>query len=264
MKSTRVSQYWHRRAFTIIELTIVMAIVSVISSLVIVNITLSKKTARDTVRKADAAAILASVGQYAQANGTSFIRYNALGCSGTGADPSTAYTGTGCVGASGRAYGLVNVAGNATLTGVGTPSTTNNRVYTGHTIVEALNIAGYLNASPKDPLNKVGTLTGANGAGTVWDYALIRACPNGRQHVSARGQLYAVWVMLENTPTGTSVENLNRIPGWATATPDNGGYDFAAGPTEQTLFTTKSYGVSNGSSRPQDTSEAGSCAATPA
>jgi len=254
------------RAFTMIELMVAIAILGILSSLVIVNISIGKRKSRDTERMADASELLTSVNQYVQANGTSFITYpDASGKPGSctvasTTDPSQAATSaTGsCVGASGRAYGLVN-ATSMTVAGVGTPTT--NRVYPAHSIVQALVTGGYLSGALKDPSNGVGTLTGSNDANnTIPDYALIRACPNGRQHVATRGQLFAVWVMLENKPSTTDVANLSHVVGNVNASPDTGaGYDFAAGSTYQALFQSNGYGVSNGPSQPQSVGMNGEC-----
>ena len=272
MPSTLIlKQTLRRKAFSIIELTVAVAILAVISSLVAINITTSRRAARDGLRKADAPALLTAVNQYVLANGSSFIAYpDSNNKPGTcvvdpsiATNPSISAIGNYCVGASGRSYGLVNVAAasgtTVTLTGVGVPSGT-QRTYTGHSIVEALRAGGYLNVSPKDPQNKTGTI-GYGDAGTVPDYALIRACPNGRQHVAKQGQLFAVWVVLENAPSSTDIATLGRVVGYKDATPDAGGYDFAAGSTLQAKFESNGYGTSNGASRPQDTSMAGVCTA---
>jgi|GEM_PF-5236750 len=261
-----------KRGFTIVELVVATTIIGMIAVLVSINLVASQRNTRDTRRIADASALLTSVTQYVQANGTSFITYpdsnkNPQACTFTSAtDPSEAAGGLGCVGASGRSYGLVNMASN-TITGAGGGSNT-TRVYAAHSIVQALQAGGYLNVTPQDPSNKVGTLTNSNdAANTIRDYDLIRACPDGEQHVASRGQLYAVWVMLENKPSVTQTANLARVVGSLTAAPldangNPGGYDFASG-SYQTTFQNNGYGVSNGPSQPQDVSQAGKCTTGP-
>jgi prepilin-type N-terminal cleavage/methylation domain-containing protein len=260
----------HRKAFTFVEVTIAVAIISIVSSLVVINVTNSRKSARNTIRKADISAILASVTQYSLANGSTFISYpdstkkpGACTVASTTNPSEPADNTTYCVGASGRSYGLVNVAANSgttlNLDGVGVANAT-TRTYTQHSIIEALKAGGYLNIDAKDPLNRTGKI-GNTDAGVTADYALIRACPNGRQHVAKRGQLFAVWTVLESTLSTSDLENLNRVVGYKDATPDAGGYDFAAGAALQAKFESNGFGVSNGASRPQDTSSTGSCSA---
>lgn len=257
----RFSQRQH--AFTIIEVMVAVGVIGILSSLAVINFTQSRQNARDGIRKADAPALLAAVNQFVLANGTSFLRAPDAGgragsCTLTvGDDPAVPAQGDECIGASGRAYGLVNVGGSLELAGVGGSST--QRLYREKSMIEALKDGGYLNTEPRDPKNSIGKITTQGQLDANPDYALIRACPNGVQHVGGRGQLFAVWVMLERNPSAADKEAQLRVPGNPTAGPlEPGGtntryqYDFAAGTTYQEHFEERGYGVSNGPSRPND------------
>lgn len=244
-----------KRAFTIIELTIAIAVVAILASLVSINFSQSRKNARDGVRKTDAPAILAAVSQYVQANGSSLIRLhdaqgNPSACT-VSSDSSEVGVGIGCVGANGRGYGKINVAGisGTAAEGVGREgSTVVRREYPSNgSIVDALVTGGYFDIRPRDPLSKN---KAANDI-TARDYALIRACPNGEQHVGSRGQLFAVWTVIENRLTTSDLESIRKLPGRPTPRGlDNYVYDFAAGTdllSGNEAFDTTGYGVGNAS-----------------
>jgi type II secretory pathway pseudopilin PulG len=246
-----------KKAFTLIELTTAAVMLTVLSSVVIVNYTRARQTARDGIRRSDVQALLTGINQFAQVNGSTLIRDTDTSnktlkpCApATATDPSISRTGAGCVGAGGRAYGLANTV-NATLNGAG--GSTVQRVYTPVSMAQALMNGGYLSSVPRDPLAKSTDITGSD-AGVLQDYAVIRACPNGEQHVGDRGQLVSVWAIMERGVTATDIENMQRVVGSQTAAPvANYRYDFAAGDDFQTLFEANGYGVSNGSSRPNVT-----------
>lgn len=257
-----------RQGFTIIELSVAVAVVAILASVVTINFTQSRKNARDGVRKADAPAILTAVSQYVQANGTSFIRmYNADGktlkpCAISGSDPVQTGVGAGCVGAGGRGYGKINaknITGSA-ANGIGRGGASGSREYPANgSIVEALTSGGFFDVKPVDPLSKNTSTSDINAR----DYVLIRACPNGEQHVGSRGQLFAVWTVIENRLTTSDKESIKRLPGFPTTKgSDTYLYDFAAGAdlsTGNVAFDTLGYGVGNASSLGSITSAAGSC-----
>ncbi|CAN5152987.1 hypothetical protein BH11PAT4_BH11PAT4_3890 [soil metagenome] len=243
-----------RRGFTVIELTIAVAIVAILASVVTINFSQSRKNARDGVRKTDAPAILTAVSQYVQANGTSMIRlYAADGktlqpCAVVGADPAVTATGAGCVGAGGRGYGKINAKDitGANAANIGRGGGSGSREYPANgSIVDALLSGGYFDVRPVDPLSK----QAATSDITARDYALIRACPNGEQHVGTRGQLFAVWTAVENRLTTSDAESIKRLPGFPTVKgSDTYVYDFAAGTgatSGNAAFDTSGYGVGN-------------------
>lgn len=238
-----------KRAFSIVEVVVAVAIVSILATLVTINLTESKRTARDGNRKTDISTILGAVSQYATTNGSSLITYpdttktcSTAGKSGTNATQS--YSGDGCVGASGRAYGKVNLYRATTAQDM--PGGNAGRSYgASYSIIDALKQGGYFSADPKDPFNKDGRTTDP----TTKDYVLIRACPNGQQHVGTGGQLYAVWTYLERGLTKTEDETRKLIPGDLSAIKDPASwgnhYDFAAG-TEYSSYKDRGYAISNG------------------
>lgn len=264
---------FRKNGFTVIELSVAAAVLAILATLVMINLAQTRRAARDSIRKSDAPALLTAVNQFALANGTSFLRDTdsssrqlkscALDVSN---DPGIAGIGDGCVGASGRAYGLVNAAGNLILTGQGSAASQDRR-YTNVSMVEALRNGGYLNTDPKDPLNGVGKLTSSNDVDRYPDYALIRSCPNGEQHVGSRGQLFAIWVLLERPLSREDREAQRNTPGSIYAGPvqEDGfyyAYDFAAGTSYQTRFEENGFGVGNGSTRKDVALE--TCADVPA
>lgn len=256
-----------RSGFTIIEVTVAVAIVGILASLVTINFSQSRKNARDGIRKTDAPAILTAVSQFTIANGSSLIAMHGadkrpLSCTIPSNDPDQLATGPGCVGASGRGYGKINakgVTGQAALAiGRGEDGTREYPV-TG-SIVDALVSGGYFDTKPVDPLSK-----NSNPADiTARDYVLIRACPNGEQHIGARGQLFAVWTLVENRLTTSDKESIRKLPGFPTTKGSNAYvYDFAAGTnltTGNTAFDTTAFGVGNASSVGSITSAENACA----
>ncbi len=259
----------YKRGFTIIELSVAVAVVAILASIVTINFSQSRKNARDGVRKADAPAILTAVSQYVQANGTSFIRMYDTGgktlqaCNISGSDPAQTGTGAGCVGAGGRGYGKINAKGitGAAANGIGRGGSSGSREYPGNgSIVDALASGGFFDVKPVDPLSK----NAATNNIDTRDYVLIRACPNGEQHVGNRGQLFAVWTIIENRLTTSDMESVKRLPGFPTRTTGNKDYkyDFAAGVdlgAGNAAFDTLGYGVGNASSIGSISSAAGNC-----
>jgi hypothetical protein len=159
--------------------------------------------------------------------------------------PSAA-SNPGCVGASGRSYGKINLK-NATSSGY---ATNPGRAYVAHSIGDALLAGGYLTHVPQDPFSQgSANLTNPNAA----DYVLIRACiATGVQQVGSRGTVFAVWTALENDPTSQEQANAVRYPGGREAGPTNLAatyvYDFAAQQTEwqSGAFYFKGFAVGNG------------------
>lgn len=256
-----------RSGFTIIEVTVAVAIVGILASLVTINFSQSRKNARDGIRKTDAPAILTAVSQFTIANGSSLIAMHGadtrpLSCTIPNNDPDVLATGQGCVGASGRGYGKINAKGitdgAAQAIGRGGSGT---RVYPENgSIVDALVSGGYFDTKPVDPLSKNSNPDDI----AVRDYVLIRACPNGEQHIGARGQLFAVWTLVENRLTTSDKESIKKLPGFPSVKGSNTYlYDFAAGPnlsTGNTAFDTTAFGVGNASAVGAITSAENACA----
>lgn len=259
-----------KSGFSLIELMIAVAVIGIMASLVTLNLMQSRRNARDGIRKADAAAVLAAVDQFTQVNGNSLIKADVDGngspesCVTANNLPQDSANGTGCVGASGRSYGLINLK-SATVKG----SDNTPRTYPATSIVEALNSGGFFNVTPRDPSNTDGVMLDASGNldGTP-DYAMIRACANGSQYIQNRGQLFAIWVILERDITVVDQESLGRVPGYWSAAPapvapgTRYQYDFAAGYGAGSLeeqFESNGYGLSNGSSIPNSTAASDSC-----
>ena len=248
-----------RRAFTIIELMVAVTILSIVTTLVIVNFTQSRRNSRDGVRKADVSAVEVAVQQYAIANGSTLIRYPVNGrpgaCTiGSATDPSTGWTGAAqqCVGAGGRAYGKINLKQVTGVSGdnLGVGGVTNHRDYPTYSIVEALKDGGYFDVTPHDPSSPNGATTDP----TQRDYSLIRACrKTGFQNVATGGDLFAVWAILENPLNQVEIENNRLLPGSSSAvdpTLTSGSlyqYDFAAGQSDEALYESAGYGVGNAS-----------------
>jgi prepilin-type N-terminal cleavage/methylation domain-containing protein len=253
-----------RRGFTIIELTIAVSVVAILASVVTINFSQSRKTARDGVRRADAPAILTAVSQYAQANGTSMIRNYRNGgnvledCTVVGSDPAVTALGAGCVGAGGRGYGKIN-AKDITAGTIGRGGSGVRAYPSNGSIVDALISGGYFDVRPVDPLSKNSPTNDIN----TRDYVLIRACPNGEQHVGTRGQLFAVWTVVENRLTTSDAESIKKLPGFPTVKgTDTYVYDFAAGTdlsTGNTAFDTSGYGVGNAAAIGSITDAGGEC-----
>jgi len=227
------------RAFSTIELLVSISVLAILAVLLSVNYSKTQSQARDTTRKADVAVIGSAVNQFATTTGNSFIRMPISGTPGQYQDcklPSDAgtppqpvmilppvATDPGCVGASGRAFGKVNVKGVQLANAV----TGQERTYGSHSIVEALVAANFLNSAPKDPRNNVGVLDTVDKA-KLPDYVLIRSCPipsgvnRNLQYVGDRGgAIYSVWAQLENTPVPADVANRAKSAG--SFTTDNDG-----------------------------------------
>jgi hypothetical protein len=189
---------------------------------------------RDARRRHDVSVIVGGVTQYESTRGTTFIRYNGLACSLPSEDNAALPgTGPGCVGASGRAYGKMNLKA-ATNSAPGYASNPPRTYATDHTIGEALLQGGFLTNMPQDPNAKANVFNDPNAP----DYVLIRACIiTGHQQVGTRGTVFGVWAPLEGSTTADEDSNNDRYPGGKKAGPEtdpnntNGDpyiYDFAA------------------------------------
>lgn len=220
-----------RRAFTIIELMVATAIIAILASMTVLNLEQTRRNSRDARRRSDVQTIAAGVSQYTVAKGTTFVRYNNLDCTlASEVNPSVQGIGDGCVGASGRSFGKMNLR-SATTTGYPNAQQNAGRVYAAHSIGDALLLEGYLTYMPQDPLSQKSTAyTDPNAR----DYVLIRACiVTGEQQVGSKGTVFGIWSSLEGGPTAQEQSNNDRYPGGRNAGPGQQGgnayvYDFAA------------------------------------
>lgn len=219
-----------KRAFSIIEMLVVIALIAILSAVATISFSITRRNSRDSRRKTDVQQLSAALTQYASAVGTTFIVDKKQTCAlSSQTDPSIPGIGAGCVGASGRAYGKVNLI---SATSSGYPTATNaGRTYAPVSIGTALLDEGYLSAVPRDPFAVSKTFDDPNDR----DYVLIRACSvTGEQQVGNRGTVFAFWASLEGTPTTEQMANSDRYAGGRTAGlgPDANGnvyiYDFAA------------------------------------
>jgi prepilin-type N-terminal cleavage/methylation domain-containing protein len=242
-------QFTPKRGFTIIELMVATAILVILASVTILFLGTTRRNSRDARRKADVQTISSGISQYTVIAGTTFIKVAGQQCNlPDEINPATVGTGAGCVGASGRSYGKMNLKGdgvNVTSSGY---ATNPGRVYMTISIGKALLDAGYLTSMPQDPLAKVSDTTNPNAP----DYVLIRACAvTGEQQVGTRGTVFAVWTSLENGPTDQEKANSDHYPGGRLAGPTGAGtyvYDFAAQQSEwlSGAYYVNGFGVGNG------------------
>jgi type II secretory pathway pseudopilin PulG len=243
-----------RPAFTIVELMVAVAILIILTSITMLFLSATRRNSRDATRKADVQTISSAMSQYTVVAGNTFVRVSGQTCvlpdDSIPANAPNFTTNPGCVGASGRAYGKMNLRSTST-TAVGNSGYATNpgRTYATTSINQALQGAGYLNTIPHDPVAKVSDATNPSAS----DYVLIRACANtGQQSVGVTGAVFGVWTALENLPTDQEKGNSDRYPGGKSAGPVTGAgtyiYDFAAQQTEWNAgsFYINGFAVGNG------------------
>lgn len=222
-----------KRAFTIVELMVALSVLVILASVTAIYFGSTRRNSRDARRKADVQTITSAVSQYTVVSGTTFIHASGLTCTlpdeKNPANVPNFATNPGCVGASGRGYGKMNLK-NATSSGYATNA---GRAYAPMSIGESLVNDRYLTKMPQDPNAGSNSFTDPDAP----DYVLIRACiVSGIQEVGTRGTVFGVWTPLENVPTDQEEANSDRYPGGKLAGPVGGGgtyvFDFAAQQTE--------------------------------
>jgi type II secretory pathway pseudopilin PulG len=215
------------KAFSLVELMVAIATLALLATLTVISFAETRKSSRDSRRKADIQIISSGITQYGITRGSTFITMPDSSCTLPNQNnPATVGVGSGCTGASGRSYGKMNLKLANTD---GYSPAHQGRTYAQNTISEALLASGYLQSIPLDPLHNASALNDPNQR----DYVVIRACmATGLQEVGTRGQLFAVWASLENNPTLEEVAIAARLPGGKNAGPGSVGgnvyiYDFA-------------------------------------
>jgi len=226
--------------FTLVEVLIAIAVIGLLAASGTVSYQRSQQASRDSRRKQDVTTYSQAVAAYLAAHGNAAIQDSKAGACNLAdttavdpEDPSKAASGSGCAGASGRGYGLVNAAtGTATgITGSGISSA--NRSYASVSISAALHDLGYLATPATDPRTK----DASDASGGNADYILLRCCNDGRQNVSDGGIAYAVWTHLEGAINSNDTSNTanacggSSAAGKAAAASGISGYayDFASG-----------------------------------
>lgn len=218
------------RAFTTMELLVAISIISILAVLTTVNLLETRKSARDSRRKLDARTYTDALNAYKTVHGTFLISLPNNPCtSGGAADdrPDQNYSG-GCVGASGRSFGKINLR-SATESQLLPGGSTLSKTYADVSIAEGLQQNGYLATAAKDPTNsEEETVSGKS------DYVLVRCCSDGTQSFTKGGAMVGVWTRLEKDPLTTDADNTDRYCGGKRAyiNPENPNlpayYDFAA------------------------------------
>lgn len=217
---------------------VVVAVMSLLATLVILNLSEARKKARDSRRVSDVRIYAAALNLYKITHNSFFIVHPTLNCT-LPADESDAGSRTNCVGAQGRGYGkihLKSLPADPIVTTTGTPS----RTYTNTSIADA--IQTFIGTQAKDPLNKDAIGNNPNAQ----DYILVRcevgASPvGGKQNFGTGGQAFGIIAKLESTTTVVEDDNTTSycgaIPGLT--------YDFAAQDSEFSGPGVRIYGIGN-------------------
>ena len=174
-----------RTAFTIIELLVAIAIIGILAVLVTVNLTNSRRAARDSRRKTDVTAYSQAFQQFYSVKGSLFVELNP-GC--------TASLQANCSGAAGESYGRMNFT-----------SVQDSLAYSTKSISQDLQLLGYLANVAYDP-------SAANNTTTVDDpdYVFVRCLPKSSlQSTDRTGTFGAVWTQLES-PSNLTDANLSN------------------------------------------------------
>jgi prepilin-type N-terminal cleavage/methylation domain-containing protein len=131
----------YSKAFTLIELIIVVSIIAVLATLVAVDFTKAQAKSRDAKRRSDLSIIRAAAQVYRNDRGSFKIDYNANGT----------ILHTGCAGGGEGFFNKENGSGaNPVCNSI--IDTSNPDYGYPHSIASGLVSFGYLSAAPKDPL----------------------------------------------------------------------------------------------------------------
>lgn len=218
---------------------VVVAVMSLLATLVILNLSEARKQARDTRRVSDVRIYAAALNLYKITHNSFFIVHPTLNCVVSG-ESSYLPIGsrTDCVGAQGRAYGKIHLKSSPTST---LPVTDGDRDYSNTSIAEALQ--AFIGTQAKDPLNKDASGNDPNAR----DYVLIRCnvgdtVTGGTQNFGMNsGQAFGIIAKLESATTVVEDDNTTSYCG---AIPDIT-YDFAATPGEFSGAGVRIYGIGN-------------------
>ncbi|HSI20464.1 MAG TPA: type II secretion system protein [Verrucomicrobiae bacterium] len=231
------------RGFSLVEMLVAISILAILSSLVTIVFSSARRNSRDGRRKADVETITGAFSQYMAVSGTTHMTYPSATCT-LPVDVNTAPIGSaaaGCVGATGRSYGKLNLGSSVVSGGYATYP---GRTYMSRTIGEALSARGLLTTVPKDPLRR-----SATNSVTEPDYVVIRGLTTTcTQDMTSRSDLVAVWTSLENTPTAEDVGASSKYVGGSASGQSSYVYDFAAQQSDLTAgtYTTKGFAAGNG------------------
>jgi prepilin-type N-terminal cleavage/methylation domain-containing protein len=203
-------------AFTLIEVIAATVILGIVTTLASVSYTDYRSRSNDSRKKEDVNTILTAVVQYGNLYGNTLITYKTAAAQptcriiGSQTIPGNDAPDATCTGAAGRGFGKVNFKNGQE----GDPNTSTQYTYpSSRTINEALVSWGVLSSPVFDPTrkNKV-----ASNVATDPDYVLIRACPNGQQHIGSRGSTVVVWTLLSRglEPTNNDRDSISKLAGY--------------------------------------------------
>lgn len=135
-----------RRGFTLIELTVAIAVLGILAALLVVNSSSARLRSRDANRRGSMEGYRASMEQYKTAKGNYFVQSGSCVQTGTAQQSGRAVyiqaSGAGCSGIYGGGSGRVTRRNSAT-----------NSTYSSLSIADALVKEGYLNRIYTDPID---------------------------------------------------------------------------------------------------------------
>lgn len=222
------------KGYTLVEVVVAVSIIAILASLVILNLTEARKSARDSRRKSDIQTYVSAFNSYRVTNPNFFIEDKKAGTCSNGVEvaqlddsscvdangnactvDSAFNSGAACVGALGRSFGKINLASVSSESPVkdGYKAEENSawaRPYATTSIAQALFNQGFLNNLSKDPMTKSGLV---NNDPTLPDYTLIRSCANGKQALNKGGVLFTVFGILERTPSAVDTSSMKEYAG---------------------------------------------------
>jgi prepilin-type N-terminal cleavage/methylation domain-containing protein len=199
-----------RSGMTLIELAISAAVLAILATLLMINLSSSRIQARNARRQGDIETYTTAINQYNLFKGNAFITAPGGACALSGSGADTVATGADCTGASGLSFGKMNIHSlNGQVVSV-TGFNNQVRVYANTSIADALKAQGLITTSATDPSN-------TNSAGTDAtqpDYVFIRCCvESAKQNLSKSGTAFAIWAKLETIPTAVQKANTDRYCG---------------------------------------------------
>ena len=196
---------YKKSAFTIIELLITVGILTILTTIAVVNLSNTRRNSRDAARRGAVQDYSAAMNLYKATNGNYFVTDTTTGsCAVTTASVQVAGannapitfdmtgTGAGCVGYNGSSEGYMTRVVNGS----------SNAKYTSTSIAQALTDDGFLSSVQSDPLIHDYTTDTVN---TYQDYLLTlcqistSSSTNSYQATSnTNAQAFAVYAFLEN------------------------------------------------------------------
>lgn len=191
-----------KSAFTLIEVMIVVAILSVMAVIVTADYSKSKSRARDASRKDSVKAYASAVELYYSANKSYAIK--AAGCAFAGDISTNAIYKVNCVGFHGNGWGAMT---RRSMVG---------KYDNAKSIADTLVSKGYLNSVKLDPRQKEGIYNVHDNSNDKYDDFLYVICDSsGKQAISeATATDYSVQTKLENSDSnaGAQAQHLCGIP----------------------------------------------------